>query len=655
MKVTCCVHGERFQINVGDGKQHVRWLGLVAAGRYKDAGGANAKPFRIPQRILNMEGTVLRPRAALKDELKDGDEVRVELREGAFVGDELEHEDIIWIDEAYGALSNLRVIKFQWQLPKKGSSGLSDTAIPAKVRGDYFVAAQWLPVFPQREYGGKFEIPLDPVDVGDGGIEWVATKRAPPGSANYRFVLEDGTETVCKGLPASTISPDGTHHREDFGWEVPIAHEPYPDMLEEEQAGRPSTASSVEGAEIDPRFDEDWDSMKLRWVEPHMRLRVKDVLKEFYSILIDLYDSYAFMGLDLAVDDPSSQGGHTIGLDDMQHLLLQANLLSKGNSLPKFPRGLVTGVGASGGAGAKGGAQGKDGAGGLPVPWTEVCKWYEDATQCHDGKPYLSQRLQRNHYLEVLLRVAHWVQCEHPPPSKQKDHIQMPLDEGLFRFLTDILIPIMDLYDDDPVRKDAVQHENLVAIQRARPNLRSIYSFLSQHPLGPPDDGEHCLRFPVLNFIFEFGKDLLGEGAGAPAAAGGGGGDKKDKDGGDDAGGDETDQHVAMFHSEAAKLGHTSFNLVLQHCEAVVAQVTRNHLEGGADEDGGDAGGKSIAGRHMLFWEFFEFVMQMSRIILVTKGDAQNTGLHVVVTQLVNAVAALVKIIDGRQVDLPLP
>jgi len=39
--------------------------------------------------------------------------------------------------------------------------------------------------------------------------------------------------------------------------------------------------------------------MRLKWVEPHMKLRVKDVLKEFYSILIDLYDSYAFMGLDL--------------------------------------------------------------------------------------------------------------------------------------------------------------------------------------------------------------------------------------------------------------------------------------------------------------------------------------------------------------------
>ena len=37
------------------------------------------------------------------------------------------------------------------------------------------------------------------------------------------------------------------------------------------------------------------------------------------------------------------------------------------------------------------------------------------------------------------------------------------------------------LGDDDPIRKDAVQHENLVAIQRNRATMRSVFSFLSQH------------------------------------------------------------------------------------------------------------------------------------------------------------------------------
>lgn len=65
------------------------------------------------------------------------------------------------------------------------------------------------------------------------------------------------------------------------------------------------------------------------------------------------------------------------------------------------------------------------------------------------------------------------------------------LAKGLFRFITDILIPVMDIYDDDPIRKDAVQHENLVVIQdflkgseakkpqENRRSIRSIYSFLA--------------------------------------------------------------------------------------------------------------------------------------------------------------------------------
>ena len=47
-------------------------------------------------------------------------------------------------------------------------------------------------------------------------------------------------------------------------------------------------------------------------------------------------------------------------------------------------------------------------------------------------------------------------------------------------FITDILIPVMDVYDDDPIRKDAVQNQNLIVIQQNRPSIRSMYSFLAQ-------------------------------------------------------------------------------------------------------------------------------------------------------------------------------
>ena len=55
--------------------------------------------------------------------------------------------------------------------------------------------------------------------------------------------------------------------------------------------------------------------------------------------------------------------------------------------------------------------------------------------------------------------------------------------QGLFRFITDILIPVMDIYDDDPIRKDAVQHENLVVIQAGPQRC-------------PEELLQHCPRLP---------------------------------------------------------------------------------------------------------------------------------------------------------------
>ncbi|CAD7970374.1 unnamed protein product [Amoebophrya sp. A25] len=302
MRIVAHCHGEKFTIAVGDGKQHVRWLALVTALRYQKQ--CYPHSFRVPLQVKNNEGIVLRPRMPLCEELTDMSEVFVDLRDGA-ENVALDQEGAIdsaldtqtWADEAYGPTSNLRICKFQWKVGGKEY----DMPIPVKVRGEYTVAANWATMFPQNQFGGKFEIPLDPVDIGDGNIDWLAIKSAPPGSAKYNFILEDGSETICKGLPDYTLAQDGSHHFEEFPWECPIAADPLPDA-----DSRPSTASSVDGAEVDPRFDEDWDTLKLRWIEPHMKLRVKDVLKEFYSILVDLYDSYAFMGLDLAVEDPTT-------------------------------------------------------------------------------------------------------------------------------------------------------------------------------------------------------------------------------------------------------------------------------------------------------------------------------------------------------------
>merc|ERR1719229_1503507 len=139
-----------------------------------------------------------------------------------------------------------------------------------------------------------------------------------------------------------------------------------------------------------------------------------------------------------------------MGMDDWKHLVINCGLLE----------------------GQEGGS----------LTWQEAYTWFEEAAGVKDGRPYLAQRLTRSHYLELLMRTAGWAMCEHPrsqhAPEAGKQ--PMPLDEGLFRFITDILIPVMDVYDDDPIRKDAVQHQNLVVIQQNRFSIRSIYSFLAQ-------------------------------------------------------------------------------------------------------------------------------------------------------------------------------
>merc|ERR1711904_691165 len=156
-----------------------------------------------------------------------------------------------------------------------------------------------------------------------------------------------------------------------------------------------------------------------------------------------------------------------------------------------------------------------------------VCSWCQEAANVKDGRPFLSQRLTRAHYLELLLHVAHWEMCEHPKPkyTPSGGASAMPLDEGLFRFITDLLIPVMDIYDDDPIRKDAVQHHNLIAIQQNRHSIRSAYSFISQ--AWPYMDKGPLVSPEVFKFVLEFARDTIANEVGG----GGGGGEEKKEDG----------------------------------------------------------------------------------------------------------------------------
>lgn len=77
---------------------------------------------------------------------------------------------------------------------------------------------------------------------------------------------------------------------------------------------------------------------------------------------------------------------------------------------------------------------------------------------------------------------------------------------------------------------------------------------------------------------------------------------------------------------------------MIEQTEDIVAIVCKNHLEPDA--------------KALLFWEFFELVMHYSRNIL-SQREGGHGGLHVIITQVVGVLSAIVKLIDARGVALP--
>jgi len=322
-----------------------------------------------------------------------------------------------------------------------------------------------------------------------------------------------------------------------------------------------------------------------------MKVRVKDVLTEFYAILIDLFDSYAFMGLDLTASQ------HTIGMDDWRHLIVNCGLL-------------------------RGQPQGS-------LAWNECCAWFEEAAGIRDGRPYLAQRLSRSHYLELLMRTAGYIMCEHPRGQyvPEPGRPQMPLDEGLFRFITDILIPVMDVYDDDPIRKDAVKNQNLVVIQQNRSSIRSIYSFLS-HPWSHYN-GEKVVVPSTLKYVLDFAVEKLEEAERAEKEAVVEEGAPKPVDKGpnfaDALGGEE-------------RLSIKQLQTVVLYFSGTVEKVTSNHPE-------------LPDHRALLFWEFFEVLMQSCRELV----EYCDTPLHEGIPAFVQTLLAFMGLVDMGEASLPQP
>jgi len=202
----------------------------------------------------------------------------------------------------------------------------------------------------------------------------------------------------------------------------------------------------------------------------------------------------------------------------------------------------------------------------------------------------------------------------------------MPDDEGLFRYITDILIPVMDVYDDDPIRKDAVQQENLLVIQQNRPSIRSIYAFLAQ--AWPPFDNEKVVIPATLKWIFEFALEKLED----PAKEE----EKKDPEGGEAK---EFDLDYEALLGGEDKLSIELLNCVLDTFDQSIAKVTENHPE-------------PMRERALLFWEFFEVLMKSCQEL----AAATDVPLHEAIPAYVLTIQAVMGIIDqGGEITLPPP
>lgn len=582
VKVTC--GDAQLEINVGAGKQHIRWLALVVATRIQREQYPHA--FRVPHRVQKADEnmTDLDPRAVIKDELENGEEIIVELRQGPPVQEDTLDDEDRWYDRAYGPDSNLMDCKFLWKVDPKSSDDF-----PEQVRGVFSVSPKWQSIYPQEEYGGRFECQMipPPQDHPD-RTDWFAVKKFPPGTCVYRFVMPGGLEVPCLASP-ETLTSDGLGNRSEFIWDVPIVSEPDPEI-----DSRPSTASSKDVG-VDPRFEKDWEAMQLNWVKDSMKVRVKDVFVEFYAILIDLFDSYAFMGPDVGTSDD------TIGMDDWRHLIINCGIMQ----------------------GQLGGS----------LLWSQVCLWYESAASTKDWKPsfpYHPQRLTRPHYLELLMRAAWWVCMEHPGEAyaPQLGRPPMPLDEALFRFITDILIPVMDVYDEDPIRKEAVIQQNLMIIQQHRNSIREMYSFLAQP--WPPLDMERAVVPATLRFVFNFTKSRLESVS-----------EEHKKEGIREEDNPQAIEEVSERDLSSIFGGDGCLTLdevlgILASLDPAIAELTSKHPE-------------PPEHRALFFWEFFEVLVECCRKTALTLG----TQTHETIKSFVLTTLAFITVAESGEVTLP--
>lgn len=157
----------------------------------------------------------------------------------------------------------------------------------------------------------------------------------------------------------------------------------------------------------------------------------------------------------------------------------------------------------------------------------------------------------------------------------------------------------MDQYDEDPIRKDAVEHDNLIAIQQKRPSLRSIYSFLSTP--WSYDGDEPLVSIATLEFLV----NLVSERTKAGAEA-------------------EDVEEWPVSGPEA--------DTIAGHLQDAIDKVTQKRPEP-QDE---------VA---VYFWEFFEIFMLLAKSL--------TAPLHIAVPKVVDSWVLAMRVMEDEALVLP--
>ena len=172
-----------FTVEVGLGLNNIKWLSLL--GALKATFHSYPRTFRSPSIAYRVDGSPLKPRWRIRDCLKTGDTVVL----SRMPTSELRSQDPIdspnprrWSAACFGRLCYLPELDIEWEtLANEGKP------IPKSLKGTIEAEPLIRDLYRVSSDHQEIDIPLEPVDRGNGTFRWIARVRAPPGLLRFTF------------------------------------------------------------------------------------------------------------------------------------------------------------------------------------------------------------------------------------------------------------------------------------------------------------------------------------------------------------------------------------------------------------------------------------------------------------------------------------